>query len=106
VLSFNTIKQFTHLLEKSGDGSFFNEEVFNAENDADSLALELLAPAMNIVSEIKGSFPKIQFQDFKVECYHLLYNKYGFPKMVSEDYAARLAYSVTGGPSLLTKFGF
>lgn len=106
ILSSNVIRPFTHLLEKSGDGSFFSQEVFNAENDADSLALELLAPSANIVREIKGSFPKIQFQDFKARCNQLLHSKYGLPISISEDYSTQLAYSVTGGPSLLTKFGF
>lgn len=106
VLSSLSIQPFTHLLEKSGDGSFFSEATFNAENDADSLALELLAPVANIVRQVKSKAAKPKFQDFKTECCQLLCDVYGLPVSVSDDYATRLAYAITGGPSLLTKLGF
>lgn len=106
ILSSISIRPFTHLLEKSGDGSFISSEVFDAENDADSLALELLAPASKIIQETRTKSGKIPFDEFKDKCSQLLVDKYGIPVSISNDYATGLAYSATGGPSLLSKFGF
>ena len=106
ILSSISVRPFTHLLEKSGDGSFISSDVFDAENDADSLALELLAPASVVIRETRSKSEKIPFAEFKDKCSRLLVDKYGITNSISDNYATRLAYSVTGGPSLLSKLGF
>ena len=106
VLKSVVIQTYTHLLEKKGDGSFESAKVFDAENDADMLALELLAPSSKVIKGTKEGQSKPVFSEFRNNCYKLLVEKYGLPSSISEEYASRIAFSVTGGPSILTKLGF
>ena len=99
------VQPYTHLLEKTGDGSFERAKVFDSENDADTLSLELLAPLAQVIKEAKTGRCKSVFSEFKNECYKVLVQKYGLPASISKDYSSRIAYLVTGGPSILTKLG-
>ncbi|OJY92693.1 MAG: hypothetical protein BGP13_19220 [Sphingobacteriales bacterium 40-81] len=101
-----SIKSYTHLLEKIGDGTFDNTEILNAENGADELALELLAPHSIVIKDTNPNRNKISFYDFKNQCYQILRNKYMIPASISEAYSSKLAYIATGAPSLLSKLGF
>jgi len=106
VLSAVSIKPYMHLLEKSGDGAFIDLRILDAENDADSLALELLAPAAKVIREAKQGKKKPVFAEYKDRCLAILMEKYELPGFISEEYASRIAYAVTGGSSILTKLGF
>ncbi len=106
LLSSVSIKPYSHLMEKSGDGSFYNATIFNAENDADALAAELLAPHSQVIREVKSKDSNLSFDKFKAKCQSLLVAKYLLPNSVSENYSTKLSYIATGGPSLLKKFGF
>lgn len=101
-----SIKPFTHLVEKDGDGSFNNVKIFNSENNADALAMELLAPSSEIIKEALARENKVTFTSFDKRCLNILMDKYKLPGLIAEQYARQLAYSVTGGPSILTKLGF
>ncbi|MEI2740571.1 MAG: ImmA/IrrE family metallo-endopeptidase [Chitinophagaceae bacterium] len=105
-LSSVTIKPYTHLLEKVGDGTFDRVEVLNSENDADELALELLAPNVAVIKDTNPNRNKISFYDFKNQCYQILRNKYLIPGPIAEAYSSKLAYVATGAPSLVSKLGF
>lgn len=106
ILSSVNVHLYTHLLEKSTDGSFTDLHVLNSENDADSLALELLAPSAMIIKETKGKNKKTVFEEFKKKCNAILTTKYDLPITIAEEYASRISYGITGGPSILTKLGF
>jgi len=106
VLSAVSVQPYMHLLEKSGEGSFIDLRVLDAENDADSLALELLAPSAKIIGEVKKEKRKPVFAEFKDKCLTVLMKNYELPESISEQYALQIAYAVTGGPSILTKLGF
>ena len=101
-----SVKAYTHLMERHGDGSFYNANVYNSENDADALALELLAPYSRVIRETKSGNSTKSFDDFKIKSQSLLKEKYLLPESVSSEYATRLSYVATGGPSILKKFGF
>lgn len=101
-----SIKPYTHLLEKVGDGTFNNTDVLNSENNADELALELLAPYATVIKDTKPAQNKISFYDFKNQCYQILRSKYLIPDSIAEAYSSKLAYIATGAPSLLSKLGF
>lgn len=105
ILSTINIQPFTHFLEKSGDGSFASLKVFDAENDADSLALELLAPSTKVIKKVRENSDKLIFSEFRKQCYYLLLENYGLPETISEEYSSRIAYAVLGGPSIITKLG-
>lgn len=99
-------KLYTHLLEKVGDGSYQSWDVQQAENDADTLAIELLAPRSEIIKNFYPTKVRLSFNSVKDQCFRDLRYKYLIPKSVAETYSTRIAYSVTGGPSLLDHFGF
>ncbi|MEI9908524.1 MAG: ImmA/IrrE family metallo-endopeptidase [Bacteroidota bacterium] len=101
-----TIKPYTHLLEKVGDGTFDRPEILNSENDADELALELLAPNASVIKDTNPNRNKISFYDFKNQCYQILRSKYLIPDSFAETYSSKLAYVATGAPLFLSKFGF
>lgn len=96
-----SIKPFTHLLEKEGDGSFHTYEVWNAENEADWLAMELLAPFEDIRNQFYRNAPlPATYQQCKEQIKTLLQYRYGLPLSFIEDYAGRLALNFTGGRSV------
>lgn len=99
------VQPYTHLLEKTGDGSFNSVTVFDAENEADSLAVELLAPNSNVIKNTKNGQSKISFSDFQSRCLNLLVSDYMLPETVAKEYAVRLSYLATGAPSLISKLG-
>lgn len=105
-LSSVLIKPYTHLLAKDGDGTFHNLEILNSENEADSLALELLAPSAQVIKETNPKRGKISFYDFKNQCYRVLRTTYLIPDPVADAYASRLTYATIGAPSLMSKLGF
>ena len=100
------IHQRTRSIENDGDGSFRSWINFIAENEADGLALELLAPQQAVVSEILSGKKSLPHQVFTVRCRKLLEQRYGLPTHVAQQYAAELAYFVTNGTSLLRKLGY
>jgi Zn-dependent peptidase ImmA (M78 family) len=101
-----SIKAYTHLLEKVGDGTFANVDILNSENEADALALELLAPSLTVIRDANPNRNKISFYDFKNHCYQILRSKYLIPASIAEAYSSKLAYLGTGSPSLVSKLGF
>ena len=100
-----TIKPYTHLLEKVGDGTFNRMEILNSENEADGLALELLAPNSIVIKDTNPNRKKISFYDFKNQCYQILRSKYLIPDSIAEAYSSKLAYVATGAPSLVSRLG-
>lgn len=101
-----SIQPFTHLLENDGDGSFRNIKVYDSENNADTLALELLAPYSEIIKITTTGRNKMSFDLFDQQCFDILISKYKLPGPIAEQYSKRLAYFVTGGPSIMGKLGF
>lgn len=101
-----SIQPFMHLLEKDGDGSFENIKTFDAENDADTLALELLAPHSEIIKITMAGRKKMSFDLFDQQCFDILISKYKLPSSVAKQYSKRLAYFSTGGLSIMNKLGF
>lgn len=100
------MKTYTHLVEKTGDGAFTDYTILKAENNADSLALELLAPSKEVIRKIKHSITKPRFHDFVSVGNNILTDIYGLPRTIAQNYAQQLGYFVTKGPSLMHKIGF
>ncbi|MBS1543478.1 MAG: ImmA/IrrE family metallo-endopeptidase [Bacteroidetes bacterium] len=104
-LSGVKIKPYTHLLEKTGDGSFGDMRILESEDDADNLALELLAPRSMVLRDLSPRGIKISFYDFKSQCYQVLRSKYLIPDAIAERYSLKLTYAAIGPPSLVSKLG-
>ncbi|WDO13956.1 ImmA/IrrE family metallo-endopeptidase [Flavobacterium sp. WW92] len=100
------VKPFTHLIEKSADGSFESLEIFNSENDADRLALELLAPSLQVIKKVKAIKSSLSFNEFNKHCFEILINEYRLPDNIAKNYSLQLSYKETGGPSIMSKLGF
>ena len=105
VLNAISMEPFMHLLEKTGNVSFDRHKIFDVENDADALALELLAPSTLVIREAKSIKERARFKDFKDYCYQIITKRYGLPDSIANHYSSRLSYSVTGGPSIISKLG-
>lgn len=99
------IEPYTVLIEKKGQGSFSSWTNYNAENEADYLALELLAPRARVISDTISSTKRLTYSQFNRKSLELLTCKYGIPSDIAKQYASQLAYAVTKGPSFLDKLG-
>lgn len=105
ILGYVKVRSYAHLLEKKGDGSFNSIRVYDSENYADELAIELLAPHATIVKELKEN-KKVSFKSFREKSHQVLLEKYKLPEIIAREYSIRLSYTVLGAPSLLEKLGF
>jgi Zn-dependent peptidase ImmA (M78 family) len=100
-----SIQPYTHLTEKSADGSFLNWMNYTSENEADYLALELLAPRSVVIKDTMTTARRLNYSQFTRKCEELLMKHYQIPPEVAHQYAVELAYSITNGPSFLDKLG-
>ncbi|ASS49912.1 MAG: hypothetical protein A3D31_10055 [Candidatus Fluviicola riflensis] len=100
-----SIQPYTHLIEKSGDGSFLNWMNYTSENEADYLALELLAPRSVVIKGTIATARRLNYNQFTRKCEEILMKNYQIPAKVAHQYAVELAYSITNGPSFLDKLG-
>src|SRR5262249_32828681 len=81
-----------HLMERDGEGNPISRSTAQAENDADRLAYELLAPAAYLLTEMPGS---------KEALVRKLREFYGLPAKQALDYARLIVPSVRTDPLLL-----
>lgn len=88
VLSSIPLGIFVNLMPRGTQGSIDQGVILRAENRADRLALELLAPA----NEVLARLPATDLQPFEHVRHisDLLINAYGLPRTVARTYAAAL----------------
>jgi len=97
---------FSHLLDSDSMSGISRLNIWQAENRADQLALELLAPARHIRVQIsKLRLPK-RFAAHKSALPNILTDYYGLPESIVEGYSNHLARKFTGGPTLAEEWGF
>ena len=94
-----------HFLEKRGDGGFDNYHNWSAENHADSLAVEILAPHKIVCQELLTTYPRSNYKGYKEKAESLLYEKYQLPRGIAQLYSGKLSYYITGGTSIVEKLG-
>lgn len=99
VLSSATIGVHTHLMDRTQDGDIFQGTVLKAENDADLLALELLAPAKEVWARLPVK-TRSSFRELMEYATRILKEEFGLPNTVAKPYAYQLVDSLTGGPSI------
>ena len=105
ILSEVPLKPYTHLLEKEGTGSFLRSNVWTAENRADRLGLELMAPAEHVCTELRSAGDTDNYFICQTKARKLLLKKYGLPETAADVYARNVARDITGGPSILESWG-
>ena len=105
VLSSISIVPYVHLMEQRGAVKLKRATIWQAENRADELALEILAPVKIVYSDLAkictGCSYFVCFESAK----QTLIEKYGLPKLIAHGYAQRIAHQLTGGPSVLFELG-
>lgn len=95
----------THLLEKEGKGGFDNYYNWTAENNADALAVEILAPVNQVCRELLSTHPGLDYAGYKNQATELLFEKYLLPKGIAKLYSGKLSYAITGGTSIVQRLG-
>ncbi len=106
-LMFNhSLISFSHLLDSDSMSGMGRLSIWQAENRADQLALELLAPTRHVRAQVsKLRLPK-RFAAYKSALPNILTDHYRLPENVAEGYANNLARKFTGGPTLAEEWGF
>jgi len=106
VLNSISIKQYTHILEKEGDGNFDRYNNWLSERDADALAVELLAPYKLVKKDFsKYSKSNLSFQECKIALMDILNNKYALPYIISSEYSSSIAATIIGNKNIIEKLG-
>jgi hypothetical protein len=105
LLNLVSVAPHVHFLEQQGDGSFVRSEVWHAENRADQLAIELLAPLEAVSSDLVTSDQARMYSMCLASARGLLTAKYGLPTPIAQAYARAIAEELTGGPSILAELG-
>ena len=83
LLRFAPIGYHVHLLDRNEDGDPATDDIAIAEDDADRLAYELLAPAEHVIANVANWHDRITLQDALVQIY-------GLPHIQAARYAAVL----------------
>ncbi|MDP9352380.1 MAG: hypothetical protein M3P51_12670 [Chloroflexota bacterium] len=99
-----SIEPYVCLVEREA-GRFVRSGIWAAENRADRLALELLAPADEVRTRVCANGAADDFFACRAEAQRLLLDEFELPIGVAEEYARRLAEWITGGPSVLESWG-
>lgn len=86
-----------HFMERDSRGSILSEAVLRAEDRADRLALELLAPQEEALGVVKASLKGVATYPARVEAARLaLLDRYSLPDPVARYYARQLV-DLAGG---------
>jgi hypothetical protein len=99
VLNGVPIGLFTHLLDRGSDGLPEFSRTLASESRADRLALDLLAPVVEVRRQIARVAPSSRFQDRVDVTIGILKKNFGLPDAVANLYGRSLCRSWFGGPS-------
>jgi hypothetical protein len=81
------------------DGEIETEEIAIAENSADQLSLELLAPEDEVRRALPNGLYRKSYSERKAGICRLLVGRFGLPTTIARPYAARLCRHLFSGPS-------
>lgn len=94
-----------HLMERRSDGALGCVRVAGAENRADQLALELLAPADLVRASLAPLARVADTEDVTIRAVTLLNTTFGLPLSVARPYGVALAGSLAGTRSFRSWLG-
>jgi Zn-dependent peptidase ImmA (M78 family) len=100
ILGSTDIGVHTHAMDRSPIGDIFQGAVLKTEENADLLALELLAPEAEIKFKLKFGYNTNTFIDLMNYITGILKKDYGIPASMAKPYAYYLADNLTRGPSV------
>lgn len=96
---------FAHLMDRAPDGGYGCGQTLSAECDADSLAVEMLAPRSEMAGVVRAN-RHMPFRRAVDEAALAARRRYGLPTSIATEYANRLVWLIRGGPSVAERFGF
>jgi len=99
LLSNVSVGLYAHFMHRE-DGHLAKSKVFEAENQADRLALELLAPETEVWFAIQKDLTNAPFTQRVATLQRLLVRRFGLPSNVAQKYSANLCSSRFGAPSV------
>lgn len=94
----------THFMDRGSNGGYSCGNTLEAECSADRLALEILAPRVEMVRTVLDC-RKLPFRDVDDAVRRFAEKRFGLPNEVAGPYASRLVWELTGGPSTAERFG-
>ncbi len=96
---------FGHLMDRAPDGGYGCGQTLSAECDADTLAVEMLAPRSEMARAVRAN-RHLPFRRAVDEAALAARRRYGLPPSIATEYADRLVWKIRGGPSVAERFGF
>ena len=99
LLANSPVGIYAHFMHRVG-GEIASEEVLEAENQADLLAFELLAPEAEVWAAVPKDFSRRPFARRVASLHRLLTRRFGLPRYAAARYSAILCRSRFGGPSV------
>ncbi len=99
VLANAPVGLYAHFMHRE-DGHLASSKVFEAEGQADRLALELLAPETEVWFATQKNLKSASFTGRIAALQRLLTRRFGLPSYVAQKYSANLCSSRFGGPSV------
>ncbi len=100
-----SLKPYVSLIEREGNGFFHRTEVWRAENRADRLAVELLAPIAEVTSCLRAQGVADSFFRCNSEAQRMLTERFCLPATITRSYSRRIAEALTGGAPVLESWG-
>ena len=94
-----------HLMDRAPDGGYGCGQTLSAECDADSLAIEILAPRSEMARAVRAN-RHLRFRRAVDEAVLAARRRHGLPPSIATEYADRLVWKIRGGPSVAERFGF
>jgi len=90
---------YTHLLDRPTTGQVASNQVADAEDRADGLALELLAPQGEVVRMLYAMAPQHHGPAAEDACSEILRTTFGLPAMAAASYARSILWRRAGNRS-------
>jgi Zn-dependent peptidase ImmA (M78 family) len=105
IISNLNIFQVSHLLDSAYISGFEQIKVWNSENRADQLALELLAPKTLVRKDYIGYLSSTSLQTGLDYLFKALTTKFGLPHSIAKSYSIYLYRNFSGRKSLQDEWG-
>jgi len=103
VLSHVPLGVYHDLMERSPNGQVTSSAAWDAEDRADRLALELIAPAEAVLAQVDLNLS--QYSQRRAETTRHLVETFGLPADMADWYGRMLLESIGKGPSWLEQLG-
>jgi hypothetical protein len=97
VLSGIKIGAYSHLMARGKSGYAEDLAIIDAEDAADQLALEILAPRSEVLKRLKRRRLRPRSSEAAASAINLLQDAFGLPSAVAERYAWMLIYEQRAG---------